>query len=298
LFAKKHMRILLIEDDSADAKLIQEMLKDASLPAPDLVHASRLSDGLQRISEERFDALLIDLGLPDSKGIDTLKTVLAQSPETPIIVLTGLADEVTGIQAVQVGAQDYLVKGSVNGDLLMRSTRYAIERKRLMTELRNLSLLDDLTGLNNRRGFFALAEQQMKLAAREKRGLLVMLGDLDDMKKINDTLGHEKGDLALRDTATILKETFRGSDVIARIGGDEFAVCIVEDEKSGEDVVTKRLQKSLDEYNNRETRPFRLSLSLGFAHCGYGSPCSIGEMLSKADKLMYGQKRSKHKKAF
>jgi two-component system cell cycle response regulator len=288
------MKILLIEDSSADAKLIQEMLKDSSLPAPDLVHASRLSDGLQRISEERFDALLIDLGLPDSKGIDTLRKVLGQAPEAPIIVLTGLADEVTGVQAVQVGAQDYLVKGSVSGDLLIRSIRYAIERKRLMTELQKLSLLDDLTGLNNRRGFFALAEQQMKMAKRRRRDLLVMLADLDDMKKINDTLGHEKGDLALRDTATIMKETFRGSDVIARIGGDEFAVCIVEDEKSGEDVVAKRLQKNLDKYNNGEKRPFTLSLSLGFARCAFGSSCSIDEMLSRADKLMYEQKKSKH----
>jgi two-component system cell cycle response regulator len=292
------MKILLIEDSSADAKLIQEMLKDSSLPAPDLVHASRLSDGLQRISGERFDALLIDLGLPDSKGIDTLKKVLGQAPETPIIVLTGLADEVTGVQAVQAGAQDYLVKNSVNGDLLIRSIRYAIERKRLMTELRKLSLLDDLTGLNNRRGFFALAEQQMKMAKRRRGDLLVMLADLDDMKKINDTLGHEKGDLALRDTATIMKETFRGSDVIARIGGDEFAVCIIEDEKSGEDVVVKRLQKNLDEYNNGEKRAFTLSLSLGFARCAFGSSCSIDEMLSRADKLMYEQKKSRHHERF
>ena len=288
------MKILLIEDSSADAKLIAEMLKDTEPPAPDLVHAARLSAGLQRISGESFDALLVDLGLPDSKGIDTLKKVLVQAPEVPIIVMTGLADEVTGIQAMQVGAQDYLVKGSVNGDLLIRSIRYAIERKRLMTELRNLSLLDDLTGLNNRRGFFALAEQQMKLAKRQRRGVLVMLADLDGMKKINDTLGHEKGDLALRDTATILKKTFRGSDVIARIGGDEFAVCIVEDEKSDEDIVTSRLQKSLDKYNNTETRPFTLSLSIGFARCGCGSSCSVDEMLSKADKLMYEQKKSKH----
>jgi two-component system cell cycle response regulator len=288
------MKILLIEDSSADAKLIGEMLKDVSFPTPDLVHASRLSAGLKRISEERFDALLVDLGLPDSKGIDTLKKVLVQAPEIPIIVMTGLADEVTGIQALHVGAQDYLVKGSVNGDLLIRSIRYAIERKRLMTELRNLSLLDDLTGLNNRRGFFALAEQQMKLAKRQRRAFLVMLADLDDMKRINDTLGHEKGDSALKDTAAILKKTFRGSDVIGRIGGDEFAVSIVEDEKSGEDVVTSRLQKSLDKYNNAEIRPFMLSLSIGFARCSWESSCSVDEMLSKADKLMYEQKKSKH----
>ncbi len=290
------MKILLIEDNSADAKLISEMLKDIRPLPLALVHAVRLSAGLQLISEERFDALLIDLGLPDSKGIDTLRKVLVQAPEVPIIVLTGLADEVTGIQAVQEGAQDYLVKGAVNSDLLIRSIRYAIERKRLMTELRNLSLLDDLTGLHNRRGFFALAEQQMKLANRERRGVLVILADLDDMKKINDTLGHEKGDLALRDTATILKETFRGADVVARIGGDEFAVCIVEDEKSREDIVTKRLQKNLDDYNSAETWSFTLSLSLGFARCGYESSCSIDEMLSKADKLMYEQKRNKHDK--
>ena len=288
------MKILLIEDNSADAKLIGEMLKDIKPLPLELAHTARLSAGLRRISEERFDALLVDLGLPDSKGIDTLRTVLAQAPEVPIIVLTGLADEVTGIQAMQVGAQDYLVKGAVSGDLLIRSIRYAIERKRLMTELRNLSLMDDLTGLNNRRGFFALAEQQMKLASRERSGVLVILADLDDMKKINDTLGHENGDLALRDTADILKETFRGSDVIARIGGDEFAVCIVEEERSGDDIIMGRLQKNLDQYNNAEKRPFMLSLSLGFARCDRGTSCSIDEMLSRADKLMYEHKKNKY----
>jgi PleD family two-component response regulator len=187
-----HLKILLIEDNAGDARLIQEMLKDIETASFESEWVSSLSAGLKRLSEIHFDALLLDLGLPDSKGIETLEQLLSQAPEVPVIVLTGLADEMIGIEAVHKGAQDYLVKGPVSSDLLVRAIRYAIERKRLISELRNLSLRDDLTGLYNRRGFFAVAEQQWKMAKRSKTGLLLILADLDGMKQINDTFAIKK----------------------------------------------------------------------------------------------------------
>jgi two-component system cell cycle response regulator len=139
-------------------------------------------------------------------------------------------------------------------------------------------------------------QEGSKLAKREKKTLLLVFADLDEMKKINDTLGHEEGDRALKDTADILKRTFPGYHVVARIGGDEFVACIVEDDKSNVDVIMKRLQENLDVYNSDERSSFKLSLSTGIARCDSESPCTIAEMLSTADKLMYEQKRKKYEK--
>ncbi len=290
-----HLKILLVEDNDADVSLIREMLRDAGPEMFELERADRLEAGLLRISEKKYDALLLDLGLPDSQGIAAIEKILTESPEIPVIVLTGLADEKTGVEAVHKGAQDYLVKGSVNGDLLIRSIRYSIERKRLMTELHNLSLLDDLTGLYNRRGFFALAEQQMRLARRETKNIVVVIADLDGLKLINDSLGHVVGDMALKDASSALKETFRESDIIGRIGGDEFAVSMIEELPAGNDVVIARLRKALKEFSEQADRPFILSLSIGIARCEPESVCSIDDLLREADKLMYEDKSSKKK---
>jgi len=290
-----HLKVLLIEDNAGDARLIQEMLKDIETASFESEWVSSLSAGLKRLSEIHFDALLLDLGLPDSKGIETLEQLLSQAPEVPVIVLTGLADEMIGIEAVQKGAQDYLVKGPVNSDLLVRAIRYAIERKRLISELRNLSLRDDLTGLYNRRGFFAVAEQQWKMAKRSKTGLLLILADLDGMKQINDTFGHKEGDLALKNAAAVLKDTFRESDVIGRIGGDEFAVVVIEDSKVGAEIISVRLQDNLDAYNAKRIGRYELSVSIGVARCDPESPCFLDKLMSEADALMYEQKRTRKK---
>ncbi len=288
-----HIKLILVEDNSGDARLIREMLKDAGPEIFECEWVNNLSSGLKRLSETKFDALLLDLGLPDSDGIGTLEKLLSQAPEVPIIVLTGLADDVTGVEAVQKGAQDYLVKGSVSSDLLLRAVRYAIERKKLMLELRNLSLLDDLTGLYNRRGFFTLAEQQIRSAERENNGLFFIVADLDGLKEINDTYGHEEGDLAIKDAAKILKETFRDADVIGRIGGDEFAIVASEKNPASVKNITDRIQNKIDSPGQKTKRRYKLSISIGLAHSNPQTSCSIDKMLAEADRLMYREKKKK-----
>jgi len=161
---------------------------------------------------------------------------------------------------------------------------------RMLAELRAASLVDELTGLYNRRGFLFLTQQQLKIANRMKRGLLLLFADLDDLKRINDTLGHHEGDLALVETANMLKETFRGADIIARIGGDEFAIITIEARKDSSEILTSRLRANLEARNATGPRPYRLSLSVGVARYDAENPCSIGELLAQADALMYEQK--------
>ena len=174
-------------------------------------------------------------------------------------------------------------------------TQYFINsNKRMAAEISNISVTDPLTGLYNRRGFMTLAEQHVKIADRTKNRVILMLfADLDKMKSINDNLGHEKGDKALIETASIFREVFRASDIIARIGGDEFAVLGVGATVDAWGALESRLQHQIDAHNAIENRDYKISLSVGIAYSDPENHCSIDALMSRADTLMYEQKRSK-----
>lgn len=167
------------------------------------------------------------------------------------------------------------------------------DRKRTEEALRTLSLADELTGLYNRRGFFTLAEQQLRIANRMKKKMLLLFADLDDLKWINDNMGHNEGDQALVDIADILKKTFRESDFVARIGGDEFAILAIETEEVNAEVLNRRLLENLKAHNARRNRGYNLSISMGMSRYESEAPCSIDDLLTKADKFMYKHKRKK-----
>lgn len=171
------------------------------------------------------------------------------------------------------------------------------ERKKMEEELRKLSLTDELTGLYNRRGFMTLAAQQLKIANRMKRELLLISSDLDDLKVINDTMGHQEGDESLLAVATILMDTFRSSDIIARIGGDEFVVLQMKNPEDSLSISTERLQENIAEHNTKLQKPYKLSLSLGTVTYDPAQPQSLEQLLAEADEKMYEQKKSKNPKA-
>jgi diguanylate cyclase (GGDEF)-like protein/PAS domain S-box-containing protein len=169
-----------------------------------------------------------------------------------------------------------------------------IQRKRLEEEILSLSLTDELTSLNNRRGFTHLAEQELKLAHRNKRSMLLFFGDVDHLKVINDTFGHAQGDIALKEITSILKECFRDADIMARIGGDEFVILTLDDTRESADILTRRVETALAECNQQPERSYQLTLSLGFAHYDPMSPTTLDELLATADSQMYLQKQSRH----
>jgi len=166
-------------------------------------------------------------------------------------------------------------------------------RKHAEVELRELSLSDDLTGLSNRRGFMYLAKQQLKVSDRNRKGLVLVFADLDQMKRINDTFGHSEGDRALMDAAGILKNSFRVSDIISRIGGDEFVVLSVEAPEKSEELIMDRLQENLRVHNLEAARPYELSISFGITMYSPEEPCTLEELIERGDKLMYEQKQKK-----
>jgi len=166
-------------------------------------------------------------------------------------------------------------------------------RRQRERELYSQALSDELTGLHNRRGFTALAGQQLKLAERSGATLQLVFADLDDLKDINDTFGHPAGDRALMDFGAVLKKTFRESDILARIGGDEFAVLAMDYTETGDDALIARLEENLDAHNSSENRPYRLSASAGVIRYDPHNPRSIDELLKEADQTMYANKRSR-----
>jgi diguanylate cyclase (GGDEF)-like protein/PAS domain S-box-containing protein len=167
------------------------------------------------------------------------------------------------------------------------------ERKRMEDEIRALSITDQLTGLFNRRGFLALAEQQLKIADRTKKDHLLFYIDLDGMKWINDNLGHKEGDNALIELAAVLKETFRLSDIIARMGGDEFAVLAIDIPEGNVDIHMARLQDQIDMHNGRDNRQYKLSISVGCSCYDPANSCTIDELMASADERMYIEKKRK-----
>ena len=182
-----------------------------------------------------------------------------------------------------------------NHKYILAFDRDISKRKKLEEKLHVLSLTDELTGLMNRRGFFSLAEQQLKLSNRLKRGLFILYIDLDNLKRINDTHGHKEGDLVLIKAANILRDCFREADVIARIGGDEFVVMLMGSVEYNIKDLTARLQNNLEQYNRRNNHSYELSLSVGVAYYDPKCPCSLDELLGHGDKMMYKEKNQKQK---
>ena len=169
----------------------------------------------------------------------------------------------------------------------------AVKQALLDRELRYLALTDDLTCLYNRRGFFAAATQQLKLAQRNGQSLLLLFCDVDNLKKINDTYGHQEGDMALIRTADALEQSFRGSDILCRVGGDEFLVLALETSRQTPEVFLRRLDQNLKKKSNATELRYELSLSVGVARFDPKRAVTLGELILQADKAMYEEKRKR-----
>ena len=289
------LRIVLIEDDYGDAELVRAYLEDNEEHDFSIDHTPLLAEGVDSLAGQGADVVLLDLNLPDSTGLSTFTTLRARFPEIPIIVLSGLDDREISTMAVREGAQDFILKGAIDGRGLSRAINHAIERHQLYMKMAGAALSDELTGLFNRRGFLTLAGQMFKSAQRLARGAFLLYVDLDGMKRVNDDLGHREGDRMLRDMADILRDTFREADVVARLGGDEFAVFGLQEAHVEAREPKERLLSGVETFNAAGRRPYTLSASVGMACLALDAPTGLDDLLSWADARMYEEKRTRSK---
>jgi diguanylate cyclase (GGDEF)-like protein len=294
MIEENSIKLLLVEDDIDYAYLLQNFLKTLGETPLTWSHAESLAAALEMVRDEQFDVILLDLLLPDRRGIETFDILREHAPEEAIVVLTAVNDEDLGVQAVREGAQDYLIKGSFDNAQLLRSLRYAIERHQARSALRRLALIDELTSLYNRRGFLSLARQHLKLAKRSNTDILLIMLDVDGLKRVNDTYGHLEGDRVLIRVGEVLKSTFRASDIIARLGGDEFTVLAIDATDQSADTITDRILKNL-EAHHAANPGLEFSVSVGAARYSPGMEVSLEELIAQADEDLYAHKAKKSK---
>jgi two-component system, cell cycle response regulator len=290
------VRVLLVEDDEDDYVLTRALLAEGFGARVSLVWASTRAAGLERLTHDTFDVALLDYNLGSETGVDVLREARARGCRTPIIMLTGQDDRATDLNAMHAGAADYLVKGRVTGEMLERAIRYARERHRLLEEISALSLTDELTGLHNRRAFMTMADQRLQLLERTGSTCLLVFADVDGLKAANDTIGHEAGDRLLVDAARALEAAFRRSDLVARIGGDEFIV--LADGASEVDVqsLLAKVQKQIDIRNGKaEPGAPCLSISVGALSFSAGQATRLPDLIAEADARMLAHKNTRRR---
>ncbi|MGH8766130.1 MAG: putative bifunctional diguanylate cyclase/phosphodiesterase [Burkholderiales bacterium] len=283
--------VLLIEDNPGDARLIREMLAEDPDAPFDLHFADRLSLGLDFLAANPASVVLLDLSLPDSLGLETFAKVYAHSPAVPIIVLTGTDDKTVALKAVQGGAQDFLVKGRLDRELLVRAMQYSIERKRYQVQIEHQANYDSLTGLPNRSLLHDRLRQAVS-AQRHVRAIAVVFIDLDHFKFVNDSLGHGAGDELLKNMSDRLRSVLRDGDTVARLGGDEFVLIL--NNQGNEEVIFRAMQRVAAKVNEPmvvEGKELYITCSAGISLYPQDG-ADVETLLKNADVAMYRAKEA------
>lgn len=309
-------QILMIDDDHEDVDLVEAYLAREKGYSITLEHCRTLSEGFERLqATPTIDLILLDLGLTEGRGLAIFQRVYTAFPQIPVIVLSGSTDEALALQAVQEGAQDYLVKSRTSSYLLRRSIRYAIERQELRLELEcknqvlkrlseqleqanheleKLVAVDDLTSLHNRRRFNELFEAEWHRLRRERQPLSVIMADVDYFRAYNDTYGHLAGDDCLKQVAhALLRAAKRPADVVARYGGEEFVVALPNTDLAGAICVAQSIHTKMQEMEIIHTAspvsPM-VTLSMGVVTQIPGQNAAPTQLLEQADRSLFQAK--------
>ncbi|MEO0373068.1 MAG: diguanylate cyclase [Cyanobacteria bacterium P01_A01_bin.17] len=312
-----YVQLLIIEDDALDVEIVREWLAESPSFLVTLEHCETLAAGLERLKDSHapIHVALLDLNLPDAQGLSGLLKLHQAFPKLPIIIFSGNTDERLALEAVQKGAQDYLIKGQFDGKLLQHSIRYAIERQKLYLELEDktrqlqllsqqletnnqkleqLATIDSLTQVNNRRQLDQLYQAEWKRLCREQRPLSLLMCDVDCFKAYNDAYGHPAGDLCLQQIAQVLlKSAKRPADCVARYGGEEFMVVLPNTDVAGAVHVAGLIQSGLHQihlHHAHSSASDRVTLSIGVASQVPMSGMDSAVLIAAADQALYAAK--------
>ncbi|MFC3228483.1 diguanylate cyclase domain-containing protein [Marinibaculum pumilum] len=285
------MRILVIDDSPDDREAIRRNLRRTTeLDVSEVVEAESAEQGLECLKADSFDCVLLDFSMPGASGLDLIQELHMRHPDLPMVMITGSGNERVAVDALKGGAADYVSKSEISTALLAKTIGEALDAKRQETEALRSASVDELTGLPNRRAFNERLDYLAHRAERHDIAFGIAFMDLDGLKSVNDTHGHEAGDELLRQAAARLAGCLRKSDLLARIGGDEF-VAILEDLERGEPAVP---QTAVDRFVTAiDGAPFDLGgirVSAGISAGLALYPCdarSCAELLRLADEAMY-----------
>ena len=302
------LQLLLLEKDTPDADFIRQALTRRQRPNAtrfEVTGMSSIAKAIHWLSGNACHAILMDLGLDDSQGLEGLQRIVEAAPELPVVILTGLESETLGEQAIRHGAQDYLVKSQVSGELVAKALVHAVERKRqeqnllqlahslrdANERLRAISQTDVVTGLANRRQFDEVLKLEWRRARRFKTPIGLILVDVDHFKLFNDTYGHPAGDRCLESIGSILRTTCRrASDLPARFGGDEFGVIVPGMDSAQAHALGRKIRKRVEAqtipHENSPIAP-RVTVSVGVASMSPVIGKDPADLLETADKSLY-----------
>ena len=279
----KRRSILVVDDDKSIRDILMTWFTEQGF-ACQTVHDG--TEALAIIEKNSFDFILTDIILPDINGLALTKKVKELHPGTKVVVMTGFSVAFSYDKAIEAGASDFINKPFTLQELLARIT--ILDKQE---DILSWSITDDLTGIYNRKGFYVVASHLLKVAKRNKQGIFLLYADIDGLKEINDNYGHKEGDLILTETANLLSRNYRESDIIARVGDDEFAVFPAGAAGDLSHLISDRLGKNLKLYNEQSGVKHRISLSWGTAYFEPDSPCSVEDLLAQADKAMHEMKK-------
>lgn len=253
------LRLLIVEDDLRSAHSLRQLLEASDNPQFTIRHVTTAEQAFDALRAGGIDVVILDLGLPDATDLQALDRIEGSVHEIPVIVLTGRGDETLAAGALSHGAEDYLLKGAINYDSLLRSIRYAVERHRgvrdlarmkkeletVNRDLERLTLIDPLTELLNRRGLQQALSREVQHLRRDISATAVLVIDLDDFKHINESLGHAVGDVVLKEVGRRLRASIRAVDYVGRLGGDEFMLILPETDPPEVTRVAERIRLAI-----------------------------------------------------
>jgi diguanylate cyclase (GGDEF)-like protein len=238
-------KILMIDDDRLQFRVTQANFTKFQGELYELEWSSSYEDGLAKILAGGYEACLLDYQLGPKDGLQLIREALAAGCRTPIVFLTAESSPQVDIEAMNAGALDYLVKGEITPRSLERSLRYALKLGETLEALRQLATRDQLTGLLNRREFDRIMAEEAERCRRFGQPLALVMVDIDHFKAVNDTHGHQAGDAVLREIAKTLTGQLRTVDRVARIGGEEFALVLMQTGRSAATEVAQRVVEAV-----------------------------------------------------
>ncbi len=286
------IKTLSVEDSDDDFEMLSVILKSHN--QIELVRATSIEQAMQVLERAEYDLILLDYSLPDGNGLDFLRGMEKKRFEIPVVVITGKADEMSGLQMIQAGAYDYLPKDKLGDESLSRVIFNALEKDRLQREIKKTlkktvdrSSRDELTGLHNRVYLVEALEREVSRAKRYETNMVLCMMDLDHFRAINDAHGHPAGDMVLTEIGRLLKECLRQSDLACRYGGEEFVVVLPNTQTGEAHMVCERFRDMVSKHQFKyNSSRFQITLSIGIALFDPSNPETHLDLIARADEAL------------